>query len=123
MTETGKAQCTELQEKFPFLQDVEVILSSPLRRAVQTAAYTFAPELEKRQVPVVLVPKAQEISSLACDIGLDAEITISEAPKLIANAAPSWNVSELNTGLVDESWNSKVGLLLLFEVILWAKFS
>ncbi|KAJ5522796.1 phosphoglycerate mutase family protein-like protein [Penicillium frequentans] len=110
LTETGKAQCTELQEKFPFLQDVEVILSSPLRRAVQTAAYTFAPELEKRQVPVVLVPKAQEISSLACDIGLDAEITISEAPKLIANAAPSWNVSELNTGLVDESWNSKKGI-------------
>ncbi|KAJ5784342.1 phosphoglycerate mutase family protein-like protein [Penicillium pulvis] len=59
---------------------------------------------------MVLVPKAQEISDLACDIGHDAEITISEAPKLISNAAPSWVVSELNTTLIDESWNSQKGL-------------
>lgn len=112
MTETGKVQCKQLQEKFPYLQDIEVILASPLRRAIQTAAYTFAPELEKRQVPVVLVPNAQEISSLPCDIGHDADVTISEAPRLIATAAPLWDVSNLNTTLVDELWNSKVGLLL-----------
>ncbi|KAJ5443912.1 phosphoglycerate mutase family protein-like protein [Penicillium daleae] len=99
LTEIGKAQCRELQEKFSFLQDIEVILSSPLRRTIQTAAYTFAPELEKRQIPIVLVPKAQEISSLACDIGHDAEVTISEAPKLIANAAPLWDASNLDTTL------------------------
>lgn len=111
LTNLGRAQCKVLQEKFPFLQDVEVILASPLRRTIQTAAYTFAPELEKRQIPLVLVPKAQEISSLACDIGYDAEVTISEAPKLIADAAPSWDASNLDTTLVDESWNSKVSLL------------
>jgi broad specificity phosphatase PhoE len=116
LTETGKVQCKELQEKFPFLQDVEVILASPLRRTIQTAAYTFAPELEKRQIPLVLVPKAQEISSLACDIGQDAEKIIAEAPKLIADAAPLWDASNLDTTLVDESWNSKVsGLVLSFE--------
>jgi broad specificity phosphatase PhoE len=108
LTDLGKVQCKELQQKFPFLQDVEVILASPLRRTIQTAAYTFAPELEKRQIPMVLVPKAQEISSLACDIGHDAEVTISEAPKLIADAAPLWDASNLDTTLVDESWNSKV---------------
>ncbi|KAJ5364403.1 phosphoglycerate mutase family protein-like protein [Penicillium cataractarum] len=110
LTETGKSQCKELQEKFPFLQDVEVILASPLRRTVQTVAYTFAPELEKRQIPIVLVPKAQEISSLACDVGHDAEVTITEAPKLIAEAVPSWDASNLDTTLVDDSWNSKRGI-------------
>ncbi|KAE8343330.1 hypothetical protein BDV24DRAFT_161767 [Aspergillus arachidicola] len=110
LTETGKGQCKELQEKFPFLQDVEVILASPLRRTVQTAACTFAPELEKRQIPIVLVPKAQEISSLACDVGHDAEVTIADALKLIADAAPSWDASNLDTTLVDDSWNSKKGI-------------
>lgn len=110
LTDLGKVQCKELQQKFPFLQDVEVILASPLRRTIQTAAYIFAPELEKRQIPIVLVPKAQEISSLACDIGHDAEVTISDAPKLIADAAPLWDASNVDTTLVDESWNSKVSL-------------
>ncbi|GLI72281.1 hypothetical protein PoHVEF18_000451 [Penicillium ochrochloron] len=81
-----------------------------VQRTIQTAAYTFAPELEKRQIPMVLVPKAQEISSLACDIGHDAEVTISEAPKLIADAAPLWDASYLDTTLVNESWNSKKGI-------------
>ncbi|KAJ5279995.1 phosphoglycerate mutase family protein-like protein [Penicillium angulare] len=107
LTDTGKFQCQELQEKFPFLQDVEVILASPLRRTIQTAAYTFAPELEKRQLPMILVPNAQEISSLACDVGHDAKITKSEAPNLIKDAAPSWNAMNLDATLVNESWNSK----------------
>ncbi|KAJ5107650.1 phosphoglycerate mutase family protein-like protein [Penicillium angulare] len=110
LTDTGKAQCQELQEKFPFLQDVEVILASPLRRTIQTAAYTFAPELEKRQTPVILVPNAQEISSLACDIGHDTKITKSEAPNLIKDAAPLWSAANLGSTLVNESWNSKKGI-------------
>lgn len=108
MTETGKAQCKELQEEFPFLQDVEVILASPLRRTIQTAAYVFAPELEARQLPIVLVPNAQEISHLTCDLGYEATITKREAPKLIAEAAPSYDSANLDMTLVDESWNSKV---------------
>ena len=108
MTETGKAQCQDLQNKFPFHQEVELIIASPLRRTVQTAAYTFAPELEKRQIPIVLVPNAQEISSLSCDIGHDAATVKAEAPKLIADAAPAWNAANLDTLLVEESWNSKV---------------
>ncbi|KAJ5710432.1 phosphoglycerate mutase family protein-like protein [Penicillium malachiteum] len=110
LTNTGKAQCEELQQKFPFLTEVELIIASPLRRTVQTAAYIFASELEKRQIPVVLVPKAQDISSLACDIGHDAEVVKSEAPNLIMGVVPSWNPVNLDTSLVDESWNSKEGI-------------
>ena len=59
-------------------------------------------------MPVVLVPNAQEISSLACDVGTDAEVTIAEAPKLISETAPAWDSANLSTELVDGSWNSKV---------------
>ncbi|PLB48694.1 phosphoglycerate mutase family protein-like protein, partial [Aspergillus steynii IBT 23096] len=110
LTETGKAQCKELQEKFPHLEDIEVILASPLRRTIQTAAFTFTPELGKRQVPVILVPKAQEISGLRCDIGHEASVMKSEAPKLIADAAPAWDATNLDITFVDESWNSKQGI-------------
>ncbi|KAJ5737927.1 phosphoglycerate mutase family protein-like protein [Penicillium malachiteum] len=110
LTDTGKAQCEELQQNFPFLNEIELIIASPLRRTVQTAAYTFAPELKKRQIPMVLVPKAQEISSLACDVGHDAEVVKLEAPKLIMDVVSSWSPVNLDTTLVDESWNSKEGI-------------
>lgn len=109
LTGTGKAQCKELQKEFPFLRNVEVVLASPLRRTIQTAAYVFAPELEARQLPIVLVPNAQEISHLTCDLGYEAAITKGEAPKLIADVAPSYDAANLDMALVDESWNSKVG--------------
>ncbi|KAF9893501.1 hypothetical protein FE257_010813 [Aspergillus nanangensis] len=111
LTETGKSQCQALQEKSSFLQDVKVILASPLRRTIQTAAYVFAPELEKRQIPFILVPNAQEISGLTCDIGHDVEVTKSEARRLIVAATgPSWDPANLDTTLIDESWNSKKGV-------------
>jgi broad specificity phosphatase PhoE len=110
LTDAGKVQCLELRESFPFLQEVEVILVSPLRRAIQTAAFVFGPEMERRGLPIILVPQAQEISSLQCDIGQDAEAIRSEAAKLIAEAAPGWNAELLDSTLVDDGWNSKVGI-------------
>ncbi|KAJ5732874.1 phosphoglycerate mutase family protein-like protein [Penicillium manginii] len=110
LTDTGKAQCKSLQEHFPFLQDVQAIVVSPLRRTIQTAAFVFAPELEKRQLPIILAPDAQEISHLACDLGYDADVIKSHAPNLIAKAVPSYNAINLDATLVDESWNLKKGI-------------
>lgn len=94
------------------MQDVQALIASPLRRAIQTAAFTFAPELEKRQLPIILAPDAQEISFLPCDLGHDADVIKMQAPDLIAKAVPSYNVLNLDTTLVDESWNSKVSHIL-----------
>lgn len=66
-------------------------------------------------MPVILVPNAQEISSLACDVGTDAEVTIAEAPNLISKAAPEWDSASLSTELVDGSWNSKVWFPPLYD--------
>lgn len=94
------------------MQDVQAVIASPLRRAIQTAAFVFAPELENRQLPIILAPDAQEISSLTCDLGYDADVTKAQAPDLIAKAVPLYNITNLDTTLIDGLWNSKVSFFL-----------
>ena len=79
-----------------------------MKRTIQTATYVFAPTLEERQLPFVLVPKAQEISHLTCDLGHDQGIVKAEAPKLVAPGAPAYDQANLDMSLVGEDWNSKV---------------
>lgn len=95
------------------------MLASPLQRAIQTAAHAFSPVLEKRQVPFVLVPLAQEISHLTCDLGADRESLARDAPGLIAQGAPGYNVDDLDMSLVDEDWNSKVWTLHSTFLVCW----
>ena len=83
-------------------------MASPLKRTIQTATYGFAPTLEERQLPFVLVPKAQEISHLTCDLGHDQDVVKAEAPKLVAQGAPAYDQVNLDMSLVGEDWNSKV---------------
>lgn len=64
--------------------------------------------LEARQIPLILVPKAQEISRFNCEIGHNAEPNTEEAPALIAAAAPSYNIRNLDTHLPHGQGNSKV---------------
>lgn len=108
MTEHGKEQCQNLRDTFPFHRGVSIVLASPLKRTIQTATYVFAPTLEERQLPFVLVPKAQEISHLTCDLGHDHDVVRTEAPKLVAQGAPSYDQANLDMSLVGEDWNSKV---------------
>jgi hypothetical protein len=108
LTTTGKDECLQLQKDFPFSKDISILLASPLQRTIQTAAWVFAPELEQRQLPFILVPGAQEISGLNCNHGWDEEHIKLQAPKLIAEAAPGFDSSGLDATLVDETWNSKV---------------
>lgn len=112
LTEHGKKQCQDLRDLFQHHEDISLVLASPLKRAIQTAAHAFSPVLETRQVPFVLVPLAQEISHLTCDLGADRECLVRDAPRLIAQGAPSYNVDDLDMTLVDEDWNSKVWSLL-----------
>lgn len=85
-----------------------MVLASPLKRAVQTAAHAFSPALEKRQVPLLLVPLAQEISHLTCDLGVDREVVVKDAPEWIAEGTPAYDADKLDVSLVDTNWNSKV---------------
>ncbi|KAJ6089982.1 hypothetical protein N7467_005198 [Penicillium canescens] len=110
LTAKGKDECLQLREEFPFSKEISIVLASPLQRTIQTAAWVFAPELEQRQLPFILVPGAQEISGFNCNHGWDEDRVKSQAPKLVAEVAPDFESSQLDTALVDESWNSKAGI-------------
>jgi broad specificity phosphatase PhoE len=90
---------------------VALIISSPLRRALQTSAHAFAPTLQRDGVKVLLQPMAQEMNAYACDIGTDRE----ELEKQV-KSGELWdkelNVSsqKIDFGLVEDGWNSKVCL-------------
>ncbi|KAI9933786.1 hypothetical protein ASPWEDRAFT_168061 [Aspergillus wentii DTO 134E9] len=110
LTAIGKHQCQDLAETFPFHNDISIILASPLKRTIQTAAYVFSSTLEKRQIPLLLAPMAQEISHLPCDLGYEREIVLEEGPKLVTQAAPGYDVAKLDMSLVGDDWNAKKGI-------------
>ncbi|KAK9259525.1 histidine phosphatase superfamily, partial [Lipomyces tetrasporus] len=80
LTDKGKEQCFQLRDRFPYHDDISLVLASPLRRTIQTASYAFASVLKKSNVAFVLVPQAQEISALACDVGQERSVLEEELP-------------------------------------------
>ncbi|KAG9602750.1 phosphoglycerate mutase family protein, partial [Aureobasidium melanogenum] len=73
LTPHGKSQCRDLKASFAHHDSVALIVSSPLRRALQTAVHALAPALQRDGVKVVLQPMAQEMNAYACDIGTDRD--------------------------------------------------
>ena len=78
----------------------ELIVSSPLRRTLQTTALGWAPAVARLGGPrrVVVLPQAQECSALPCDTGSSREQL---------EADPEFAVFDL-AGLPAD-WNSKEG--------------
>jgi len=110
LTPHGKSQCHDLNTSFPRHDSVALIVSSPLRRALQTSVYAFAPALQRDGVKVLLQPMAQEMNAYACDIGTDRE----ELERQVKDGElwdEELNVSseKVDFGLVEEGWNSKEG--------------
>jgi broad specificity phosphatase PhoE len=91
---------------------VALIVSSPLRRALQTSVHAFAPALQRNGVKVLLQPMAQEMNAYACDLGTDRD----ELEKQV-KAGELWDAGlnvaseKIDFNLVEEGWNSKVCLL------------
>ncbi|PYI00268.1 phosphoglycerate mutase family protein-like protein, partial [Aspergillus sclerotiicarbonarius CBS 121057] len=110
LTTHGKEQCHALREALPFHASVSLIMASPLKRAIQTAATVFAPTLASRQLPFMLIPLAQEVSQLQCYLGDDVATTKAGAPDLITDAAEGYDPVNLDVSLVQEDWNSKQGI-------------
>ena len=63
--------------------------------------------LARKEVPVLLMPRAQEVSRLQCDIGHDA----GELRELLGEEGTlpeGFGLERLEWGDVIEGWNSKV---------------
>ena len=94
-----------------------LIVSSPLRRALQTSVHAFAPALQRDGVKVLLQPMAQEMNAYACDIGTDREKLERQV-----GAGELWDEGlsvpseKVDFSLVEDGWNSKVFLFAALDV-------
>lgn len=102
LTEAGIAECKALESRFPYQSSIELIVSSPLRRAVQTALCSFQPAIN-RGVKIVVLPELQETSDVACDTGSEVSKLEEEFGGIVG---PQGKVVDLS--LLDENWHVKV---------------
>lgn len=121
LTDLGRSQCVEFRSS-PLgraIQDsVEVIMTSPQRRALSTTLLAL-PEAVERLLPqsrVILVPQLQEINDLPCDRGSSRE-DLEFTPEY---------TTEVKHGRLDFSpltpdWNQKQGTYDPDPDALWAR--
>lgn len=85
------------------------MVSSPLRRAIQTACLAFAPALRRPHVEYLVSPLGQEANAFECDIGHDRHELQGLLAELLQDSDLGFDVAKINLGLVEDGWNSKVG--------------
>lgn len=95
LTLTGVQQARDLKLAFPAHEQIEVIFSSPLQRALQTALLAFG-ETTANDKAVIALPLAQETSHALCDTGRDVAA--------LRELLPESNIDYQYVGL---DWNSK----------------
>ncbi|KAJ1306208.1 hypothetical protein OPQ81_010916 [Rhizoctonia solani] len=121
LTDLGRSQCVDFSSSSlgRSIQDsVELILTSPQRRALSTTILGLPGAVERLlpQSRVILVPELQEINDLPCDRGSDREFLES---------IPEYT-TELKHGRLDFSpltpdWNRKQGIYDPSPEALWAR--
>lgn len=107
LTSLGIQQAQQLIHSFPDAPRVGAIITSPLKRAIQTTLAGFSHILDKRYfdtesgqgiengATLILDPDLQERSALPCDTGSGSEELEKAFPKLGARElAQSWQVKE-----------------------------
>ncbi|GAA5841034.1 hypothetical protein JCM3766R1_006643 [Sporobolomyces carnicolor] len=79
LTKLGREQSAQLRKdtEGTWTKNVDLLVSSPLKRPMQTFIIGYAPlreRLEKDNKPVVLLPELQEVNALPCDTGSSRKI-------------------------------------------------
>ncbi|EWG47656.1 hypothetical protein FVEG_07713 [Fusarium verticillioides 7600] len=96
LTPLGQEQAKGLISKCPELVNVDLIVSSPLRRTLQTTLLGFSSQLE-RGLQIVALPEVQEVSAMNCDTGSDLAVIKEEfrqEPVDFSLVEPGWQVKE-----------------------------
>ncbi|TVY55549.1 putative phosphatase SPAC5H10.03 [Lachnellula cervina] len=109
LTPTGKVQCLDLRQSFSFHKDVDIVMASPLCRTVQTAVLGLRGVLQRKEVPFLLVPQAQEISDKPCDTGTDAADLKGALAEIFEEEEYGFDAGRIDFSLLEEGWNSKKG--------------
>ncbi|EXL47631.1 hypothetical protein FOCG_11789 [Fusarium oxysporum f. sp. radicis-lycopersici 26381] len=96
LTPLGEEQARGLISKCPELANVQLIVSSPLRRTLQTTLLAFSSQL-KRGLQIVALPEVQEVSDMNCDTGSDLSVIKAEfqqQPVDFSLVEPGWQIKE-----------------------------
>jgi len=114
LTDLGYQQAQNLGNVFPYSDNVGLVISSPLRRAIQTTLLAFINVLDKIYyedstgkgikggAKLVLDPDLQERSALPCDSGSDQQTQELEFPNLdFSHLEPAWT-SKVGIYAVDD---------------------
>lgn len=108
LTAKGIAQCHELRDKFPYHDSIDLVIASPLRRTIQTAAHSFGPTLARTEVPFVLVPLLQEVSNAGCDTGYEVDDLKTLIPDLFKGEELGFDITKIGYENVMKGWTEKV---------------
>jgi hypothetical protein len=98
LTALGEEQARAVGAKFPELENIQLILASPLRRTIQTALLAFPLQIGDDRLQIIAWPEVQEASELICDTGSDVLDIKAEFVDL-----------PVDFGMVESGWHIKVG--------------
>lgn len=102
LTPLGEEQCKALQAKFPFMDRVDAVIASPMKRTLYTALHSFAPAIKDKRLKVIALPELQETSDLPCDTGSNVQDLESE----FRGQPVDWSYMYTPPA---KAWNSKLG--------------
>jgi broad specificity phosphatase PhoE len=104
LTELGESQCRLLWGKFPQEPTPTLIVSSPLKRTLQTTIIGFTPFISSGKTPVIVMAELQETSSMPCDTGSPSEdLARDPALQLPGDAKP------IDYSVLPGDWATKTG--------------
>ncbi|KAK0743230.1 histidine phosphatase superfamily [Schizothecium vesticola] len=97
LTPLGEQQCAQLRRSFDRHDKITHLLSSPMRRTLQTTLLSFSPALDPpSSLTVLAIPLLQEISTLPCDVG--------SPPAALARQFPP---DKVDLSLLTDDWMDK----------------
>lgn len=81
MTPLGKSQAASLAPQLSKIHDkIDLVISSPLQRTLQTTKLGWAPAIERLGIQnVICLPEAQECNAFPCDTGSPKEILAAKS--------------------------------------------
>ena len=97
LTVRGERQSQALRTTFPYHGSVDLLVSSPIRRALYTTLLGFQAETD-RGLKIIALPDLQETSDSPCNIGVDRD----ELEKEFGQDG------RVDLSLVTSDWNVKV---------------
>lgn len=105
LTPVGESQAVQISTFFPVTPLIDLIVTSPLRRALHTTRLAFSRQINQQGLVPVALPELQESNSKPCNIGSSVMILEQQWPGVDFTL-----VRAVETGKDEEGdWRSKLG--------------